>query len=144
MNKVIASGRLTADAEVRYSQGSEAMAIARGTLAVDRRFKREGEQSADFIPLVAFKNQAEFLEKYGRKGTKFLVEGRWQTGNYTNNNGQKVYTNDLVIENIEFAESKAQNSGSAAPAPTPSSTTTDADEFMRIPDDVADDALPFN
>ena len=108
MNKVILMGRLTRDAEIRYSQGESATAIARFSLAVDRRFSRNNgdEQSADFINCVAFGKTAEFLERFGRKGTKFLVEGRIQTGSYTNKDGQKVYTTDVVVEQVEFAESK--------------------------------------
>ena len=108
MNKVILMGRLTRDPEVRYSQGDNAMAIARYTLAVDRRFNRGGgdENSADFIGCVAFGKSAEFAERYLHKGTKLLVTGRIQTGSYTNKDGVKVYTTDVVVEDQEFAESK--------------------------------------
>ena len=107
MNKVILMGRLTRDPEVRYSQGDNAMAIARYTLAVDRRFNRGGdENSADFIGCVAFGKSAEFAERYLHKGTKLLVTGRIQTGSYTNKDGVKIYITDIVVENIEFAESK--------------------------------------
>lgn len=106
MNKVILMGRLTRDPEVRYTSGEEAKAIGRYTLAVDRRFKREGEAAADFISCVAFGRQAEFAEKYFRQGTKILVTGRIQTGSYTNKEGRKVYTIDIVVEEQEFAESK--------------------------------------
>ena len=108
MNKVILMGRLTRDPEVRYSQGDNAMAIARYTLAVDRRFNRGGsdENSADFIGCVAFGKAAEFAERYLHKGTKLLVTGRIQTGSYTNKDGVKVYTTDVVVEDQEFAESK--------------------------------------
>jgi single-strand DNA-binding protein len=106
MNKVILMGRLTRDPEVRYSQGEQATAIARYTLAVDRRFKRDGDQTADFIGCVAFGKLGEFAEKYLRKGTKVVVTGRIQTGSYTNKDGQKVYTTDVVVEECEFAESK--------------------------------------
>ena len=100
MNKVILMGRLTRDAEVRYSQGENSTAIARFSLAVDRRFRRDGdEQTADFINCVAFGRTAEFLERFGRKGTKFVLEGRIQTGSYTNKDGQRVYTTDVVAEN---------------------------------------------
>ena len=105
MNKVILMGRLTRDPEVRYSQGEQATAIARYTLAVDRRFKRDGDQTADFIGCVAFGKLGEFAEKYLRKGTKVVVTGRIQTGSYTNKDGQKVYTTDVVVEECEFAES---------------------------------------
>ena len=133
MNKVILMGRLTRDPEVRYSAGDNSMAIARYTLAVDRRFRREGnDQSADFIGCVAFGRSAEFAEKYLRQGTKLVVTGRIQTGSYTNRDGQKVYTTDVVVEDQEFAESKAaasDNGGGymrqpqpmqAAPMPAPS------------------------
>ena len=103
MNKVILMGRLTRDPEVRYSQGATATAIARFSMAVDRRFKRDGEPDADFINCVAFGRTGEFIERYGHKGTKFVVEGRIQTGSYTNKDGQRVYTTDVVAENVEFA-----------------------------------------
>ena len=115
MNKVILMGRLTRDPEVRYSQGDNASAVARYTLAVDRRFKREGDgQTADFINCVAFGRSAEFAERYLRQGTKIAITGRIQTGSYTNRDGAKVYTTDIVVEEQEFAESKAAG-GSAAP-----------------------------
>ncbi len=107
MNKVILMGRLTRDPEVRYSSGDNSMAVARFTLAVDRRFRRDGEASADFINCVSFGKTAEFAEKYFRQGLKVLVTGRIQTGSYTNRDGQKVYTTDVVVEEQEFAESKA-------------------------------------
>lgn len=106
MNKVILMGRLVRDAEVRYSAGNNSMAVARFTLAVDRRFKKDGEPSADFISCVAFGKSAEFVEKYVKQGTKIALEGHWQTGSYTNKDGQKVYTNDCVVDSMEFAESK--------------------------------------
>jgi single-strand DNA-binding protein len=136
MNKVILIGRLTRDADVRYSQGENASAVARYTLAVDRRFKREGEQSADFISCVAFGKAAEFAEKYLRRGTKIAVVGRIQTGSYTNKDGQKVYTTDVIVEEQEFAESK---NASREDVPT---QTAGADSFMDIPDSVAEE-LPF-
>lgn len=149
MNKVILMGRLTRDPEVRYSQGENSSAVARFNLAVDRRFKREGdEQTADFISCVAFNKTAEFIEKFGHKGVKFVIEGRIQTGSYTNKDGQKVYTTDVVVESCEFAESKASASGNggngnaggqSAPAPSPASD----DGFMNIPDGI-DEELPFN
>lgn len=115
MNKVILMGRLTRDPEVRYSQGEQATAIARYTVAVDRRFRRDGDsQTADFIGCVAFGRQAEFAEKYLRKGTKIALTGRIQTGSYTNRDGQKVYTTDVVVEEQEFAESKAASAEHAA------------------------------
>ena len=145
MNKVILMGRLTRDAEIRYSQGETANAVARFSLAVDRRFRREGdEQTADFINCVAFGKTAEFLERFGRKGTKFIVEGRIQTGSYTNREGQKVYTTDVVVENVEFAESKASSDNSGyTPASIPSPSQAANDGFMNIPDGI-DEELPFN
>lgn len=140
MNKVILMGRLTRDPEVRYSQGENATAIARYSLAVDRRFKKEGEQSADFIGCVAFGKLGEFAEKYLRKGTKVVVTGRIQTGSYTNKDGQKVYTTDVVVEECEFTENKNSGSGSDH-APSPSSAVGDG--FMNIPDGI-DEELPFN
>ena len=140
-------GRLTRDAEIRYSQGESSTAIARFSLAVDRRFRRDNdEQTADFINCVAFNKTAEFLERFGRKGTKFVLEGRIQTGSYTNKDGQRVYTTDVVVENIEFAESKNSNggdgySGAGASAPSPSGAAGDG--FMNIPDGI-DEELPFN
>ena len=107
MNKVVLMGRLTRDPDVRYSQGETPLAIARYTLAVDRRFKRNGEQDADFINCVAFGRTAEFAEKYLKQGTKMVVSGRIQTGSYTNRDGVKVYTTEVVIEEQDFAESKA-------------------------------------
>ena len=148
MNRVILMGRLTRDPEVRYSQGATSTAIARYTLAVDRRFKKEGEATADFISCVAFGKGGEFAEKYLRQGTKIVVTGRIQTGSYTNREGQKVYTTEVVVEDQEFAESKAasqNNSQTSAgnrqqpPPPMP----TDKDEFMQIPDGI-DEELPFN
>ena len=142
MNKIILSGRLTRDPDIRYSQGENATAVARFTLAVDRRFKREGEeQTADFISCVAFGKTAEFVERYCKQGIKLIVEGRWQTGSYTNQDGQKVYTNDCVAENLEFAESKAASEGNSS-RPTPANASGDG--FMNIPDGVDDSDLPFN
>lgn len=135
MNKVILLGRLTRDPEVRYSQnGDQQMAIARYTLAVDRRgLKKEGQQTADFISCVAFGKNGEFAEKYLKQGTKIAVSGRIQTGSYTNKDGQKVYTTDVVVEEQEFAESKGSGQTTA---PSPS------DGFMDIPADI-EDSLPF-
>lgn len=144
MNKVILMGRLTRDPEVRYSQGERSMAIARYTLAVDRRFKRDGEQSADFINCVAFDKSAEFAEKYFRQGTKLVVTGRIQTGSYTNKEGQKVYTTEVMVEDQEFAESKASsNENGYQPASRPSPSMAAGDGFMNIPDGI-DEELPFN
>lgn len=147
MNKVILMGRLTRDPEVRYSQGEQQTAVARYTLAVDRRFKREGDQqTADFINCVAFGRLGEFAEKYLRKGIKVVVTGRIQTGSYTNKEGQKVYTTDVVVEECEFAESKNAGSGDNAGAvstdrPAPSGASGDG--FMNIPEGI-DEELPFN
>ena len=145
MNKVILMGRLTRDAEVRYSQGDASTAVARFSLAVDRRFRRDGdEQTADFINCVAFGRTGEFMERFGRKGTKFLVEGRIQTGSYTNRDGQKVYTTDVVVEQVEFAESKSTGDNSGyVPADRPSPSGAAGDGFMNIPDGI-DEELPFN
>ena len=145
MNKVILMGRLTRDAEVRYSQGDASTAVARFSLAVDRRFKRDGdEQTADFINCVAFGRTGEFMERFGRKGTKFLVEGRIQTGSYTNKDGQRVYTTDVVVENLEFAESKTSSDNSGyVPANRPSPSGAIEDGFMNITDGIDGD-LPFN
>lgn len=158
MNKVILMGRLTRDPEVRYTQGENQMAIARYTLAVDRRFNRSNgndENTADFIPCVAFNKAGEFAEKYFRKGTKIAVSGRIQTGSYTNKDGVKVYTTEVIVDDQEFAESKNSsssadggygnsnygnsfggNSQSAAPMAA-------GDGFMNIPDGI-DEELPFN
>ena len=146
MNKVILMGRLTRDPEVRYSQGEQATAIARYTLAVDRRFKRDGDQTADFIGCVAFGKLGEFAEKYFRKGTKVAVTGRIQTGSYTNKDGVRVYTTEVVVEEQEFAESKNSSgsdggyTGGGNRAPEPSGA---GDGFMNIPDGI-DEELPFN
>lgn len=137
MNKVILMGRLTRDPEVRYSQGGNGTAVARYSLAVDRRFKRDGEAGTDFINCVVFGNGAEFAEKYLHKGTKIAITGRIQTGSYTDKDGKKVYTTDVIVEEQEFAESKASNSDNAAPQ------QTSYDGFMNIPDGI-DEELPFN
>ncbi len=132
MNKVILIGRLVADPEVRYSQGENPMAVARYRLAVDRKFKREGEDTADFVPCVAFGKNGEFAEKYLHKGMKIAICGRIQTGSYTNKDGVKVYTTDVVVEEHDFCESK----GNQAP---PASN----DDFANIPDGI-DEEIPFN
>ena len=140
MNKGILMGRLTRDPEVRYG-GANNSAVARFSLAVDRRFKRDGDdQTADFINCVAFGKTAEFLEKYARKGTKFVVEGRIQTGSYTNKDGQKVYTTDVAVDEAEFVGSKS-DSGQAAAAKAPAKAEKKDDDFLNIPDSVDD--LPF-
>lgn len=141
MNKTVLMGRLTADPQVRYSQGDNATAVARYTLAVNRKFKKDGEPTADFIPCVVFGQSAEFTEKYFRKGMQVAVSGRIQTGSYTNKDGNKVYTTDVVVEEQEFAESKAanqQNQQSAGSGSIPAS-----DGFMNIPDGM-DEELPFS
>ena len=144
MNKVIMMGRLTRDPETRYSTGDNPMAIARFSIAVDRRFKRNGdEQTADFFNCVSFGKQGEFVEKYLRKGTKVLVEGELRNDNYTNKNGEKVYSMNIVTNNIEFAESKnagSDNSG-FVPANPPAGEAPDSD-FMNVPD-IKDSDLPF-
>lgn len=142
MNKVILMGRLTRDPDVRYTQGEEPMAIARFTLAVDRRGKRDGEASADFPSCVCFRRTAEFVEKYAHQGTKLVVTGRIQTGSYTNRDGQKVYTTDVVVEEAEFAESKAAADRNTQQTPPPS-PDTGADGFMNIPDGIEEE-LPFS
>ena len=147
MNKVILMGRLTRDPEVRYSQGDNATAIARFTLAVDRRIKRDNEASVDYINCVSFGRSAEFAEKYFHKGTKIVIAGRIQTGSYTNKDGQKVYTTDIVIEEQDFAESKAaaaQNSNMGVPQPSaPQPSAAASDGFMNIPDGLEEE-LPFS
>ena len=149
MNKVILLGRLTRDPEVRYSQGENAMAIARYTLAVDRRFNRNNgdEQTADFIGCVAFGRAGEFAEKYFRKGTKVAITGRIQTGSYTNKDGVRIYTTDVVVEEQEFAESKNSSGGDGGFAGGNNNRTFEpsgaGDGFMNIPDGI-DEELPFN
>ncbi len=143
MNKVILMGRLTRDPDVRYSQGESSMAVARYTLAVDRRGRSNAEgQTADFISIVAFGKSGEFAEKYLHKGTKVVVSGRIQTGSYTNKDGVKVYTTEVVAEDQEFAESKnaSSNGGGSGSSYAPQA----ADEgFLNIPDDGMDEELPF-
>lgn len=153
MNKVILMGRLTRDPEVRYSQGASQTAVARFSIAVDRRFKREGEPDADFFNCTAFGKQAEFIERYMRKGVKVVVCGRIQNDNYTNKEGQMVYSVRVMVDEIEFAESKNASAGSGDSgyngggymgggnsAPAPSGV---GDGFMNIPDGI-DEELPFN
>ena len=149
MNKVILMGRLTRDPEVRYSAGENALAIARYTLAVDRRFRRDGEATADFISCVSFGRTAEFAEKYFRQGMRVLVSGRIQTGSYVNKEGQKVYTTEVILDDQEFADSKGAASemggyAQAAPSQRPAPTSAIGDGFMNIPDGVEDEGLPFN
>lgn len=148
MNKIILMGRLTRDPEVRYSQGENSLAIARFSLAVDRRFKRQGEPDADFFNCTAFGKQAEFVEKYLKQGTKILLSGRVQNDNYTNKEGQKVYSVQIIAEEIEFAESKVAASGGGnsfnqdfrPDVPEPNQA---ADGFMNIPTGLEEE-LPFS
>ncbi|MCD7871495.1 MAG: single-stranded DNA-binding protein [Enterocloster clostridioformis] len=154
MNRVILMGRLTRDPEVRYSQGERSMAIARYTLAVDRRGRRNQDssaeqQTADFINCVAFDRAAEFAEKYFRQGMRVLVSGRIQTGSYVNKEGQKVYTTEVILDDQEFADSKGAASemggyAQVAPSQRPAPTSAIGDGFMNIPDGVEDEGLPFN
>lgn len=140
MNKIILAGRLTRDAEIRYTSGAEQTAIARMSIAVDRRYKKDGAPSADFFNLVAFGKLADFFGQYGWKGTKFIIEGRLQSGSYENRDGKKVYTVDVVVESAEFAESKKsseKNGDNSNPAPAAGDG-----EFLNVPD-VADDEIPF-
>ena len=141
MNRVILMGRLTRDPEVRYTQGNEPMAVARYTLAVNRRTRKEdGSQEADFINIVAFRKAGEFAEKYFRQGMRVLVSGRIQTGSYTNREGQRVYTTDVIVDEQEFADAKrdgAESGNYGTPSPA-------GDGFMNIPDGVEDEGLPFN
>ena len=139
MNKVILMGRLTRDPDVRVSAGETPVTVVKYTLAVDRRRKKdEGEQGADFIPCTAFSQNAEFAEKYFHQGIKIVIVGRIQTGSYTNKDGQKVYTTEVIIEDQYFAESKAA-SGRTAPG-----NAASADGFMNLPTGVEDEGLPFN
>lgn len=144
MNKVELVGRLTRDPEVRYSQGENATAVARFSVVVNRRFKdSEGNYDADFINCVAFSKSAEFIEKYFKKGMAIGISGRIQTGSYTNKDGVKVYTTDVVVEEAEFVESK-NSSGTSAPSNAPAKSNAPSDDgFMNIPDDV-DEELPFS
>lgn len=144
MNAAVLMGRLTRDPDVRYTQGPEQNAVARFTLAVDRRYRSEEGPAADFISCVAFGKTAEFIEKYFRKGMKMGVTGRIQTGSYTNREGQKVYTTDVVCTEVDFVEKKAAGDGSAQAAGTePQYGPADDDGFMNIPD-ALDDNLPFS
>lgn len=142
MNKVILMGRLTRDPEVRWSQGDSQTAVARFSIAVDRKFKREGETNADFFNCTAFGKQAEFIEKYLHKGVKVVVCGRVQNDNYTNKDGQMVYSVRIMIDEIEFAESK-QSGNADGTGRNNAPVSTDSDGFMNIPDGLEDD-LPFN
>lgn len=145
MNKVILMGRLTRDPDVRYSTGDSSLAIARYTLAVDRRYQRNTDQTADFISCVAFGKAAEFAEKWLKQGIKIAVSGRIQTGSYVNKDGVKVYTTEVVIEEQEFAESKngSGSGGSGESSTQASGDASGSDGFMPIPQDVEDE-LPFH
>lgn len=144
MNKVILVGRLTRDPEARYTQGENQTAIARYTLAVDRRFKRDGEPTADFINCVVFGKSAEFAEKYFRQGLRVAISGKITTGSYTNKDGIKVYTTEVTVEDQEFAESKAESEANKTSVQQATQTnTTTGGEFMNIPDDIPEE-LPFN
>ena len=150
MNKVMLMGRLTKDPDIRYSQGERQMEIARYTLAVDRRRSANSDNAADFIPCVSFDRQAEIAEKYFHKGTKIAILGHLQTGSYTDKDGKRVFTMEVIIESQEFAESKAasqQSSGGSYQAPARQAERPAApldDGFINIPDGVEDDGLPFN
>ena len=143
MNKAIIMGRLVRDADIRWSQGEEQLCIARFTLAVDRRYKKSNDdKTADFISCIAFGKIGEFMERFGHKGIKFVLEGRIQTGSYTNRDGQKVYTTDVVVEQIEFAESKNSSSQNSAVQQNQEQKENESG-FMMIPDGI-DEELPFN
>ena len=138
MNQAIICGRLVREPEIRYTNGEEAKAVAKYTIAVDRMKDKE----ADFISCVAFGKSAEFAEKYFRKGQRVLISGRIQTSSYTNKDGQKVYTTDILIATQEFADGKGSGESQTGTRPTPSSAS--ADGFMSIPDSVDSEGLPFN
>lgn len=140
MNKIIMMGRLTRDPEIRYGGVNNDNAVARYTIAVDRRFKQEGQPQADFFNVVSFGKAAEFVEKYLRKGTKIVIEGELRNNDYTNKNGEKVYSIQIVTSQIEFAESKASQNHPQEP---PVGNVPDEGGFMSIPDDI-EDKLPFN
>ena len=141
MNKVVLVGRLTRDPEVRYSSGEKQTAVARYTIAVERRFKRDNEPTADFIRCVAIGRMGEFAEKYFRQGIRISVSGRIQTGSYNNKDGEKVYTTEVFIEEQEFAESKSESASAHAPVPQEGASSDDG--FMNIPDNI-DEELPFH
>ena len=142
MNKVILIGRFVRDPEIRYTTNDKCCASF--SIAVDRKYKQEGQQDADFPRVIAWGKTAEFIEKYFRQGMKIVIEGRIQTGKYTNKEGQTVYTTDVVAESVEFAESKSASSNSNSSKPAESKPKIDEDGWMNIPDDVDDEGLPFN
>lgn len=145
MNKVILMGNLTRDPEIRYSQAENPMAIGRFSIAVNRRFKKEGEEDADFFNCTCFGKQAEFLEKYFRQGSRICLVGRIQNNNYTNKNGEKVYSVQVLVDELEFAEKKGQSGGDNQNSQSnfESSGQSADDDFMNIPDGI-EDGLPFN
>jgi single-strand DNA-binding protein len=151
MNKVILMGNLTRDPEIRYSQGENSLAIARFSIAVNRRFARQGDTDTDFFNCTAFGRQAEFVEKYFKQGSRMLLTGRVQNDNYTNKNGEKVYSVQIIAEEIEFAERKstadanaaARNNGNSFGGSAPEPSMAADDDFMNIPDGI-EDGLPFN
>ena len=148
MNKVILMGNLTRDPEIRYSQGENSLAIARFRIAVNRRFSRQGDTDTDFFDCTAFGRQAEFVEKYFHKGSRMLLYGRVQNNNYTNNNGEKVYSVQIIAEDVEFAERKSAadanaNQGGTFGGGAPQPNAAANDDFMNIPDGI-EDGLPFN
>ena len=144
MNKWVGVGRIVRDPEVRYSQGENATAVARYTVAVDRRFKRDGERTADCIPCVVFGKSAEYAEKYFRQGLRIALSGRIQTGSFTNKDGVKVYTTEVVVEEQQFAESKAESEAiKTSSHHTSPANVGSGDGFMNVPDDIAEE-LPFN
>lgn len=142
MNKVILIGRFVRDPEIRYTTNDRC--CANFSIAVDRKYKQEGQQDADFPRVIAWGKTAEFIEKYFRQGMKIVIEGRIQTGKYTNKEGQTVYTTDVVAESVEFAESKSAKSNGNNSKPAESKPKIDEDGWMSIPDDVNDEGLPFN
>ena len=142
MNKVILIGRFVRDPEIRYATNDRC--CANFSIAIDRKYKQEGQQDADFPQVIAWGKTAEFIEKYFRQGMKIVIEGRIQTGKYTNKEGQTVYTTDVVAESVEFAESKSATSGNDKSKPAESKPKIDEDGWMSIPDDVNDEGLPFN
>lgn len=144
MNKVILLGNLTRDPEIRYSQGEKQMAVARFSLAVNRRFSNDGETNADFFNCTAFGKTAEFIEKYFRQGSRMSLVGRIENNNYTNKNGEKVYSVQIMVEEVEFAERKsAQSNNQTKNQNQPAQTNGGDDDFMNIPDGI-EDGLPFN
>ena len=144
MNKVILLGNLTRDPEIRYSQGEKQMAVARFSIAVNRRFANDGETNADFFNCTAFGKTAEFIEKYFRQGSRMSLVGRIENNNYTNKNGEKVYSVQIMVEEVEFAERKtAQSNNQTQNQNQPAQTNGGDDDFMNIPDGI-EDGLPFN